>query len=75
MDHTLLAQLFGLLAAICMSVVGILYRDFLKRVKSLENNQKIVIATLYHLAVNLSAPLPAPIRERIERMIMNGERK
>ena len=71
MSHDALAELFTLVAAIGMAVVGLLYRDFRARLRVLENNQKMVIVTLYHLA--LGAPLPEHIKEEIERRVINGK--
>jgi len=72
MDHDALAELVTLIATVAMVVVGLLYRDFLRRLVTLESNQKMVIITLYHLSIG--APLPEHVKEEIEKRILNGKK-
>jgi len=83
MDHDALAQLFGIIATVCLAVVGLLYKTFRAEIKEqlktlednvgvLEKNQKMVLLAIYHLA--LGQQLPDHVREEIERRILNGKK-
>lgn len=72
MSHDALADLITLIAAIAMSVMGVLYRDFRHRVNHLEDNQKMVLIALYHLSIGTA--LPEHVKEEIERRFLNGRK-
>lgn len=72
MSHDSLAELVTLIAAVAMGAVGLLYRDFLHRVRVLESNQKMVLIGLYHLS--LGTPLPEHVKQEIENRFINGRK-
>lgn len=72
MSHDALAELFTLIAAVCMGAVGLLYRDFRQRLILVESNQKMVLVALYHLSIGM--PLPEHVKQEIEKRFLNGKR-
>jgi len=72
MSHEQMAEMFGLMLALCGGLAGFAYRDIRARLSGIEGNHRLFLTTLYHLATGIE--LPERVRGELERKMVNGNK-